>query len=101
MGGTIKAIIDNAKVIELNPRLADAYVNRGLAYYDKNQFEKAIADYTKVIELNPRHSEAYIHRGIAYYLLGENNSACGDLQKACKLGDCSGLSWAKENNLCQ
>ena len=60
------AIADFTKAIELNPRLALAYLNRGLAYASKGQFDLAITDFTKVIELNPRLAIAYYKRGVAY-----------------------------------
>ena len=61
-----KAISDYTKAIEINPRFAEAYYNRGLAYGKKGQYDKAISDYTKAIEINPRFAEAYNNRGDAY-----------------------------------
>jgi len=49
----------------LNPEFAEAYLNRGQAYYDKNQLDNAIADYDKSIEINSELVEAYTHRGNA------------------------------------
>ena len=40
------AILDLTKAIELDEIDADAYVNRGNAYYEKGQYEAAIADCT-------------------------------------------------------
>lgn len=45
------AIKDFDKAIELDPSLAEAYYDRGLAYSELNQYEKAIKDYDKAIEL--------------------------------------------------
>ena len=39
--------------------MADAYYNRGFAYYKKGDFEKAISDYDKVIETSPDSADAY------------------------------------------
>src|SRR5215212_677000 len=41
------------KVIKANPKMAEAYFNRGNAYFDLGQHEQAIKDYGAVIRLNP------------------------------------------------
>lgn len=46
------AIKDFKKAIELDPRMARAYDNLGLAYYYENQNELAVANYEKAIELD-------------------------------------------------
>ena len=82
-----KAISDYNKAIELNPRFADAYVIRGLAYAQgKGQFDKAIADYNKAIELNPRYAKAYYNRGLAYFFKKEYDNAWNDINRAQDLG---------------
>ena len=45
------AMEDYNKAIELNPRLVEAYTNRGNAYWYKQQYDKAIEDYNKAVEL--------------------------------------------------
>ena len=61
-----KAISDYNKVLEINPRFAEAYDNRGHAYSQgKGQLDKAIADFTKAIEINPSYALAYNNRGSA------------------------------------
>jgi tetratricopeptide (TPR) repeat protein len=51
------------EALEINPRNADAYFNRGLAYGNKGRHDKAIADFTKTIKINPNYTEAYNSRG--------------------------------------
>src|SRR5262249_35167700 len=46
-----QAIADYSKVIELDPKYALAYHNRGLAYEKKGDTDHAVADYRKVLEL--------------------------------------------------
>jgi tetratricopeptide (TPR) repeat protein len=46
---TDRAIADYDKAIAINPRHADAYVNRGNAYGEKGQTDGAIADLDKAI----------------------------------------------------
>ena len=40
-----RAIGDYTKAINLKPNYANAYNNRGVAYYGKGDYEKAIADF--------------------------------------------------------
>jgi tetratricopeptide (TPR) repeat protein len=55
-GDAIRAF---SKAIEMNLHLADAYNNRGFAWYEKGAYERAIADYTKALDINPRCVDAY------------------------------------------
>ena len=69
-------------------------------YYDLKKYQLAIKDYQKSISLRPNYRLAYLNRGLAYHKLKQNNLACVDLKKACQLGDCEGLNWAKQNKIC-
>jgi tetratricopeptide (TPR) repeat protein len=51
------------KAIQINPKYADAYIQRANSYYDKNLINEAWLDYKKVIELKPDFAEAYAQRG--------------------------------------
>ena len=51
---TKEAIADFDKAIELNPKDARAYYNRGVVKDELKQYKEAIADYDKAIELNPK-----------------------------------------------
>ena len=64
-----RAIENYNKAIELDPNDADAYNNRGLAYYYLEEYERAIEDYNKAIELNPNY--AYNNRELAISKLKE------------------------------
>ena len=61
-----RAIADYTVAIELRPDYAEAYNDRGFAYYLKGDFERAIADYTRAIELRPNYPKAYNSRGVVY-----------------------------------
>ena len=47
------AISDYTKAIEINPKEAKAYHNRGMAKDLLRDYQGAISDYTKAIEINP------------------------------------------------
>jgi uncharacterized membrane protein YhaH (DUF805 family) len=81
-----KAISDYNKAIEIDPRNATAYSNRGDAYAYIDQLDKAISDYNKAIEINPRDPRAYNNRGLTYFFKGEYEKAWDDVHKAKSLG---------------
>ena len=50
------------KALEIDPKYADAYYNRGTVYANKGQYNRAISDFNKVIKIKPRHTLAYYNR---------------------------------------
>ncbi|MBW2516952.1 MAG: tetratricopeptide repeat protein [Deltaproteobacteria bacterium] len=55
------------RAIAANSSAAEAYNNRGLAFYNMEQHQQAIADFNQAIQINPEYAEAYNNRGNAYY----------------------------------
>jgi tetratricopeptide (TPR) repeat protein len=55
-----EAIAEYDKVIKTHPKLAEAYFNRGNAYYDLGANQPAIKDYTEAIRLNPKDAEGVL-----------------------------------------
>lgn len=51
-GRWIDSTEESDKAIELDPSLAEAYGNRGVAFYSIGQYDEAIADCNKAIDLN-------------------------------------------------
>jgi len=80
-----EAIAFAEKALALNPKSANAYNARGLAYYAFSEYEKAIADYTKAIELSPDYKDAFYNRGVCYYWLSKNDLALENFKKAIQL----------------
>ncbi|MFC2066753.1 tetratricopeptide repeat protein [Chloroflexota bacterium] len=70
-----EAIEEYTKSIELDPKLALAYVNRAKAYNEKGQYDLAIVDCNKAIELDPKLDVAYGNRGIAYGSKGQSKES--------------------------
>ena len=66
---------------------ARAYVQRGIAYLYKGDFDQAITDFTKALELKDNYAEAYCERGIAYSVKDDLNRAIADFTKALELKD--------------
>ena len=93
-----EAIALYTKAIDINPKIAELYFNRGATKGRKFDMDGAIADYDKAIELYPDYKEAYANRGVAkinkYTSKGtieltaeQSQSGCEDLYKARDLGD--------------
>ena len=80
------AIADYTKAIEIDPKDAKAYYNRGLIFNNIGEYYQAIADFTKAIEINPKYADAYNSRGAAYAVKGEYERAWEDVYKAQSLG---------------
>jgi tetratricopeptide (TPR) repeat protein len=72
---TLRDPTTGAKVLEINPRNAVAYYNRGNAYRSKGQYDQAIADYNKALEINPRYAEAYYNMASASDKAGRKKEA--------------------------
>jgi serine/threonine protein kinase len=79
------AIADFTKAIELDPKHAVAYNNRGNARADLSDNQGAIADYTKAIELNPTYAIAYTNRGFLRHSQGDRQGAIADFTKAIEI----------------
>jgi tetratricopeptide (TPR) repeat protein len=77
-----EAIAEYDKVIKSHPKLAEAYFNRGNAYYDLGENQQAVRDYGQAIRLNPKDAEAYYNRGNAYRRLKQENAALNDYSAA-------------------
>jgi tetratricopeptide (TPR) repeat protein len=78
-----KALADYNKAIELDPRFALAYLNRGnLKAGSLDDVNGALADYNKAIELDPRFALAYYIRG---YFINDVWKGLADYNKGFKL----------------
>lgn len=51
---------DYNKAIEINPKDAMAYNNRGIANKAQKKYDDAISDYSKAIEINLKDPKYYI-----------------------------------------
>jgi tetratricopeptide (TPR) repeat protein len=89
-----KAFTDFSGAIDLDPRFALAWYNRGVVYNKLGQPTKAVEDYTKAIELDPKHVPTLNNRGLAYSKLGQTDKAIADLTEAIKLDDKHVSAWS-------
>ncbi|MGE5424776.1 MAG: tetratricopeptide repeat protein [Syntrophothermus sp.] len=73
------------RVIKMNPKFPDAYVNRGMMRHNLNDIEGAIKDYNEEINIKPQSPKAYNNRGAAYLALQNYEDALKDFTKAIEL----------------
>lgn len=74
-----------SKALELNPRLASAYEQRGIHYYFQEKYEKVIEDFTRYIRLVPDKADAYQMLGIAYLKIKSYDNAIINFDNAIKI----------------
>jgi tetratricopeptide (TPR) repeat protein len=68
-----------------SPFDATAYNQRGIGYYNKDDYDRAIADYDQAIKLQPDLADAYCNRGYAYEGKDDHDRAIADFDQAIKL----------------
>jgi tetratricopeptide (TPR) repeat protein len=61
------------------------YLNRGLAYCDKKQYDKGIEDFSKAIALKPDYGSAIANRAAAFEVIGAHERAIADFSRAIRL----------------
>jgi tetratricopeptide (TPR) repeat protein len=75
-----------ARAVEvLDPLLAAAYHNRGVAHLAKGDSEQAFADFERALAINPRLAQAYTNRATLWEAKGESEKAMADYNRAIKL----------------
>ncbi|ABA24571.1 TPR repeat protein [Trichormus variabilis ATCC 29413] len=79
------AIEEFSRALKLTPYFAEAYLQRGLAYYDSGAILLAVSDYTEVIRINPESVEAYYCRSLARLALKNLPGALEDVEQAIRL----------------
>ena len=71
--------------IKKDPHDADAYICRGLAWFDKQEIDIAITDLNEAIRLDPTHPSAYSSRAICWWAKREVDKAIADCTDAVRL----------------
>lgn len=86
----MKGAVDEAlpyidRAIQLDPELADAYVEKGAIDGVKGRCEAAIQEFNRALELNPRLARAYSNRGNCYWNLKRIDQAIQDYSASLSL----------------
>ena len=72
--------MDFDHAIELDPKLAKAYANRGASYLGKGEIDPALADFDRAIELQPQSPEAFAGQAQANLTKGLAAKALPDVE---------------------
>ncbi len=83
-GDRTGAFSDLGRAIELNPKYASAYLNRGNARMDRDP-AGALQDYEAAIRIIPDYADAFANRGLAKFALGDHDGGVADLDRALQL----------------
>ncbi len=65
-----EALAEFDRAIALNPKEAEAYQERGCAYFKLGKFAESARDFDKYVELRPDRKVSHWQRGISYYYAG-------------------------------
>lgn len=84
-----EAIAVFTKIINSEPRNADALHERAIAWHELGEFDKAIADETQAIKINPTDDTSYYQRGRSWLSKGDANKAISDFNEAIRLDKAS------------
>lgn len=80
-----EAIGEWTKRIEMHPKDAEAYLERGWSYNELQQYDNAIYDLSRAIKLNPKSALAYSRRAWVHDTRGEYQKAVVDATRAIRL----------------
>lgn len=75
------AVVDYTKVINLNSKNIDAYIERGYSYYFDGDDASALKDFNQAVKLAPNNVNAYISRAEFFYKTADWNEAIADWRK--------------------
>jgi len=76
------AVAEFSFAIDLNPDYAEAYCDRGAAYYNIGEQDLALADFNTALVLDPDLARAYANRGGLYWIMENYDLALNDLNNA-------------------
>ena len=101
LGKHQQAVEDYSAAINLKPDIAEDYYNRGVACLHLAQYQRAVEDFNQAIQLKQDYADAYNNRGYLFLVQEQNQPGCADAQKACALGNCKTLDWARGKGYCR
>lgn len=76
---------DFDQTLKIDPSYTNAYIWRGLLFYNREDYDRAIVNYNQALRLDPKNAIAYLDRGEAQFYQGDNVAAILDLDKALEI----------------
>ncbi|MBD1865174.1 MULTISPECIES: tetratricopeptide repeat-containing serine protease family protein [Trichocoleus] len=84
-GDALSAINSFSQSLQSDPKYADAYFGRALAYAKFGNYTNAIEDWSSVVRLEPKYIKAYFNRGLIRYRTRDFANAIADYTQAIKI----------------
>lgn len=84
--------------LQRNDQLAEAYVNRGVLWFEKKEYNKALADFDSAYHLMPEDADVLLNRGLTHEKLGNYQQSLQDFQKALAYGSDAYLVYGYQAN---
>ena len=81
-----RALSDLNRALTLDPKITEAWLLRGAAWFVKGDYSRAIVDFEEALKLNPRLANAYECRGVARLMQGKLAEAEADFTRCRSLG---------------
>jgi hypothetical protein len=87
---------DPSLAVACSRKLADAFRQRGAAFFAKKSYDLALAEANQALKVDARFAAAYELRGVVRGKVGELDNAIADLDEAIEIGDpeAPGSYWA-------
>ena len=92
-GDDSNALADFSRAIQIDPKLASAYINRASVYSRQGSDAQAIADLEQALAQNPGDGEIYKVRGSIYAHRGESQHAIEDFSRAIEFDPKDAEAW--------
>ncbi len=73
------------RAIQIDPKLAEAYLGRGMVYSSLRNRPEALKNFNQAIKLDASFAEAYFNRADEYATMGKRKEAIADFDKAAQL----------------
>ncbi|MGB5847459.1 MAG: hypothetical protein WBH40_03165, partial [Ignavibacteriaceae bacterium] len=90
------ALLDFGHYISIEKNNPEAFYQKGLLEYEKENFQIAIEDFSNAIILKPNHEFAYFKRGLAKQKIGDIIGCCKDFKIAFEKGNLEAFHYIKK-----
>ncbi|MFZ0511733.1 MAG: tetratricopeptide repeat protein [Candidatus Nitrosopolaris sp.] len=81
------------QAIKIDPKYADAWINKGLAIHNLRKYNEAIESYDKAIEIDPKYADAWNNKGVSLGKLGKYKEAIECCDRAVKIDPNYANAW--------